>query len=214
VGDREPYEEEQVKGIQACLCNSANVCVGVEESSGGSDEEEELVRICLLNPNKDDGLVEFPFLQIDHPGSDGGKESIVIAPYFPNADTDSPGVRPNSTLEVIDGQLAVVTFPISPKGQGNNSSGPQVITISGLVIMGNKEESFQVEVDLSSSTENDGQLVSSDDPLNLSNVKELAGCNCQVSKPTPQGLALAADPPEVCPAVPLVSKKNTNQITL
>ena len=71
------------------------------------------------------------------------------------------------------------------------------VTGFGVVEFEDREESFTIELVVGEQAAPDDSFAES--TLNLSNTKEVGGCNCQVTSPSPS-LALAPPPPlEYCP---------------
>ena len=108
--------------------------------------------------------------------------AVVLIPYVESDAVVDPTtglfLHPDSTFE-LGKQLGVITFPIDDK---HFSPGMPSTTylVSGVVLLENSEESFQLEV-----VAVDPSAAASDDPfeeLNLSFTKEVGGCNCKTQR--------------------------------
>jgi hypothetical protein len=162
----------------------SNECI--EEITPASFATNE-VRICLNSLGKDEPLMDISFLQVEDPST--GESANIILPYVGD-DANTAGVVPGSGSILSmhpgtafepqgDGQSGVITIlmdqlfdPFQPA--------PTSITVSGLVVLNDREESFQVDVDLSTQggdaesqpcSESEDELFVEE--LNLSNVKEM-----------------------------------------
>ena len=174
-------------GLKVCHCNSANICIDEVISNPGDDigqvsSTEDMnseVRICLTSP-ENDPLQAISFFQITQEDPSGG--SIVIISYtgddFNMDSTLVNGllIRAAATYELQpDGQGAVITFPIDDKFFDPQSP-VTTFVVSGVAILGDSEESFQLEFTDSTETEVvDDTLYDPSEDLNLSNTKEVGG---------------------------------------
>lgn len=182
-------------GLQVCHCDTSNACIesppmAVQAVQGIAEEDSEL-RICLSGPIADPE--DISFLHIEGPSGD----SKIIGPD-------------EMSLELQPGGLTVITFPLEDMLE-DPSQPSGAVTVSGLVISGDSEETFKLVVDFSADDESTPDFF---EELSLSNVKEIGGCDCQMTRPTPS-LAKKPLPPDFPPCPEgLVSFPRTNEITL
>jgi hypothetical protein len=163
-------------GLQVCHCDSSNACIDESTPSSpvvsGTNQDNNELRICLSGLGNNP-LVDIPFLQLD--GGPSG-ESTVLIPYGDGANiNDSTAanglllLHPEATFELQPGGQAVMTFPLEDIFT-DPSQPPGVVTVSGMVLLGDSEESFQLVVDFSESESETPDVL---EELNLSNVKEV-----------------------------------------
>jgi hypothetical protein len=164
-------------GLQVCHCDSSNACIDDENTPSSpvvsaTNQDSGELRICLSGLGNNP-LVDIPFLQLDV-GPSG--ESTVIIPYGDGANiNDSTAanglllLHPEATFELKPDGQAVMTFPLEDIFT-DPSQPPGVVTVSGMVLLGDSEESFQLVVDFSESESETPDVL---EELNLSNVKEV-----------------------------------------
>lgn len=154
-------------GIKVCRCNVDTLCLDeIPPPAAGlptmSDSE---IRVCIFGGSADDPI-DVSFYQITQEGVDG--PTHVIVPYG-GADADGTGVHPDATYEPLpNGQGVAISVPLDGEYFDLEEEG-QSYEVSGMVIVGDSEESFQLVVDLS------GKDPADEADLILSNTKELHG---------------------------------------
>jgi len=207
-------------GLRVCPCDESNECIdeNIPSAANGGNGNGNQLRICLSSEGGSP-LEEISLLQLDDLSSGG---SLVIFPYdagdADNAMADGMvSMHPNAAFELRpDGKLGVITLLMDDSLFESSRPPPTNFAVLGVAVLGDREESFQLEVDFTSGAASSGPCEAQldFDDLNLSNIKEVGGCSCQITTPTPS-LALALPPDDTaCPDPPLVSTPANNEVTL
>jgi hypothetical protein len=154
--------------------------------TGPGDGTNELL-ICLNSLGKGEPLMDITFLQVEDPSSTDGSTNIILPYDGDDANIWLPVTSNSGSILSMhpatafkpqpDGQSGVITISMDQLFDPSQPT-PTSITVSGVVILNDREESFQIVVDLGGQGETaESQPCGEEDglleELNLSNVKEV-----------------------------------------
>lgn len=205
--------------IFSCQCDSSNICIATSESTSAIEDDSQ-IRICLTS---NELIQDITFLQITQTDADG-IESITEPEILFSVSPDDPSTY-------------FITLPNTVFVQGSSA------TLFGLANFDNSEEFFSLGLSSESSSECLYALLlfflclfASISPpffyldclsavasslgydlhpeFTLSTTKEVGGCNCETTGPSPS-LQLSPPPPQIndCPETALISTSQQNEVT-